>query len=58
MEKNDLKKIEKELVDMKTYLMAQAHIQKNILMEIKQLRRDLKKSSLSEEIQEESKSQH
>ena len=41
MEKNDLKKIEKELNEIKTYAMAQAHIQKQLLLEIKQLRRDI-----------------
>ena len=41
MEKNDLKKIEKELNDMKIYLMAQMKIQKDVLNEIKLLRRDI-----------------
>ena len=41
MEKRDLKKIEKELNEMKVYLMVQAKIQKEIMLEIKQLRRDI-----------------
>ena len=39
MEKKDLKTIERELKEMKIYLMAMAQIQKSILIEIKYLRR-------------------
>ncbi len=41
MEKNNLKKIEKELNEIKTYTMVQSHIQKELLLEIKQLKRDI-----------------
>ncbi len=37
MEKNDLKDIEKELKEIKTYLIVQTQLQKEILMEIKEI---------------------
>lgn len=40
MERSDLKKIEKELSEIKLYAMIQAKLQKEILMELKQFRRD------------------
>lgn len=56
MEKHDLKTIEKELKGFKIYFMIQAKFLKEILMEIKLLRRDLKKPDLSENIEEEQNS--
>ncbi len=41
MEKKDLKDIERELKEIKTFTIAQARLQKEILMEIKQLWREI-----------------
>ena len=49
MEKDDLKKIEKELKEFKLYFMVQTKLQKEILMELKLIRRDLKKPDLPKE---------
>ncbi len=49
MEKKDLKTIEKYLKDFKLYFMIQAKFQKEILMEIKQLRRDIKSQHSTEQ---------
>ena len=40
MEKQDLKTIEKELSEIKLYTMIQSKLQKEMLIEIKQLRRE------------------
>ncbi len=42
MEKKDLKDIERELINIKAFVIGQARLQKDILNEIKGLRRDLK----------------
>ena len=49
MEKRDLKTIEKELKEFKLYFMIQSKLQKEMLMEIKQLRRDIKNPYLPKE---------
>ena len=49
MEKKDLKELEKELIRVKTFTMVQAQLMKEILIEIKLLRRDIQ-SPLSTEM--------
>lgn len=41
MEKKDIQLMEKELKEIKTFTIAQAQLQKEILIEIKRLRRDI-----------------
>ena len=42
MEKKDLKEIEKTLISLKTFTIAQAQLTRDLLNEIKLLRRDIK----------------
>ncbi len=55
MEKKDLKELEKELIKVKTFTIAQAQIMKEILIEIKLLRRDIKSQVSTEMTLEKSK---
>ena len=58
MEKNNLKKVEKELKDIKIFIIAQVRLQKEMLMELKQFRRDMKKlGEFIGNVEEEQKSQ-
>ena len=55
MEKKDLKDLEKELKSLKTFTIVQAQIMKEILTEIKLLRRDIKSQHSTEMTLETSK---
>lgn len=52
MEKKDLKEIEKTLISLKTFTIVQARLMKDILNEIKLLRRDIQSQHLTETIWE------
>ena len=47
MEKKDLKEIEKTLASLKIFTIAQAQLMRNILNEIKLLRRDIKSQHIT-----------